>query len=364
VLTETLEGLDRLDGGGQGGALAAVERRLAFAAALRARSIEDHAEAWRATIDAVAASAKYGGLRIAPQMGLVPLGPDPVSGLFEFAHVGSGAVPRRDAGTQRLVVADDGALVLVLLPGGTFSMGAQRDAADDANYEPQAEPKEAPVRKVTLSPFFLSKYECTQAQWSAMTDGEKPSWYGAGTAAFSKEAITVRHPVEGVSWDDSARWLGRHLLTLPTEAQWEYACRAGTTTPWFTGRAASDLGNVANVADRFCQTHGGPPGWQYTTEVDDGHACHAPVGTYAANAFGLHETHGNVIEWCRDAFWSYVSGTDLTDPCVEHFDSRTARGGSWGYTAGYARSAYRTGFDPGYRVGAIGVRPARALDPE
>src|SRR6185295_3876987 len=121
----------------------------------------------------------YRGLTIRPQWGLHPLGKDPDSGLFEFAHVWSGSLPRRQDG--RLVQAPDAAIVFVLIPGGTFSMGS----AGVPDAKPHA---------VTLSsPYFLSKYECTQAQWERLTGGERPSYYNDGDAG--------RCPVEQVSWD-------------------------------------------------------------------------------------------------------------------------------------------------------------------
>ena len=129
---------------------------------------------------------------ITPQLGLVPLGEDPDSHLFEFAHLGSGSIPTRDE-KGHLVPEEDAAVVLVLIPGGTFQMGAQKEDKDGPNYDPEAEDDESPVHEVTLSPFFLSKYECTQAEWKAMTGGLDPSRYKAGQTLGDKP-LTAEEP--------------------------------------------------------------------------------------------------------------------------------------------------------------------------
>jgi len=355
VLADLLMGLTRLDA-----TLPEIGARHLFVRTLAARSIEAHRAEWSATIEAIASSPHYHGLRLAPQLGLVPLGPDPASGLFEFAHLGSGEVPRRDPESGRLVLKEEFALVLVLIPGTTFHMGAQMTNPEAPNHDPHANSDEAPVHEVTLSPYFVSKYECTQAQWDKLTGGQRPSRYGPGDA-FGGRQITLRHPVEQISWQDCDRWLGRHGLALPTEAQWECACRAGTDTPWFVGPNRAALGKVANIADAFCKANGGPASWQYSVDVDDGFVAHAPVGSLAPNAFGLHDVHGNVWEWTRDAYGAYRAAA-VTDPLVEGAGYHVYRGGGWNHVAGEARSAYRYTYDPGIRNFSLGVRPARAVD--
>jgi hypothetical protein len=169
-----------------------VRRRHEAASTLRERSIGAHRGAWEEATRAIAASPKYGGLRLAPQIGLVPLGPDPDSGLFEFAHIGSGRVPERDPGTRRLVPGDAFAIVLVLVPGGTFRMGAQTADPGAPNFDREAH-NEGPVHAVSLSPYFIGKHEITQAQWERMT-GERPSQYGPGDEHGGK-TLTAEHPV-------------------------------------------------------------------------------------------------------------------------------------------------------------------------
>jgi formylglycine-generating enzyme required for sulfatase activity len=358
VLAELVAGLSKL-ADGEAAVLTTVEARHALAARLEADSIDRHREAWAEVIAAIAGSSAYGGLEPRPVLGLVPLGKDPESGLFEFAHLGSGSVPVRDPETGRLVYAEDAAIVLVLVPEGTFLMGAQREDPARPNFDPMAQPVESPVREVTLRPYLIGKHECTQAQWAALTGGERPSTYGRG-AEIGGRTVTDRNPVENVSWDDATRWLARHRLRLPSEAEWEHACRAGTDTPWATGRELAALGEAANVCDAYCKTHGGPAGWRYTEEVDDGHTVHAPVGSYRANAYGLLDVHGNVLEWCADRDGSYDDapndGTAQTRGGGASF--RVFRGGCFSRIAAFCRSAYRLRFRPSVRDGFLGLRPA------
>jgi formylglycine-generating enzyme required for sulfatase activity len=364
VLLDLLADIERVaPETGEGGLVADVRSRHDAAASLRRRTVEEEGEAWRAVIQGVAASERYGGLRLAPEEGLVPLGADPASGLFEFAHPSSGSVPARDPGTGRLVLADDTAIVLVLVPPGRVRIGAQRDDPAGPNHDPEADDDEGPVHEVTLDACFVAKHELTQAQWARMT-GERPSRYAAGQR-FGGRGLTDRNPVENVSWEDAARWLPRYGLALPSEAEWEHACRAGTDAPWTTGPVASDVGRAGNVADAYLESHGGPRDWAYSLDVDDGHGVHAPVGSFAPNAFGLHDVHGNVWEWCQDRYRPTYrdAPTDGRPPPDEGSGGRVARGGSWYDSAPYARSASRAWYAPAARAGYLGVRSARPLTP-
>jgi formylglycine-generating enzyme required for sulfatase activity/serine/threonine protein kinase len=360
-----------VDPGPHRGRLADVRGRLAFAESVERETIARYESEWADAIRSIAdetESPKYQGLNMKPQLGLIPIGKDPDSGFWEFAHLqttapGTDPVPRRDA-HGRLGVTESMGLVFILLPGGTFKMGAARPGVDQAPSEPNVEAgaidNEAPITDVRLDSFFISKYEMTQRQWQAVV-GKNPSQYGPG-ASFGGKVVDLRNPVEQVSWEDCDAWLGRLGLILPTEAQWEYAARGGTTTARWTGPGPDGLAKAANLADAFLRKNGGLPNWRYES-WDDGYAAHAPVGSFAANPFGLHDVLGNVFEWCRDWFGGYAlparAGDGLRSPPASR--ERVLRGGSWNYDAPDARSAYRGFRAPGYRNFSIGVRPARVV---
>ena len=217
-------------------------------------------------------------------------------------------------------------LEFVLIRPGSFQMG-------------DAEAK--PMHKVTLTkPFYLGKYEVTQEQWQAVM-GANPS-SNKGT----------KLPVEQVSWDDCQQFLAKlaeagraagGVFRLPTEAEWEYACRAGTTTAFCSGDSEAGLGEY---------------GW-YNGNSESESKTH-PVGTKKPNAWGLCDVHGNVWEWCSDWKGGYSSeaATDPQGPAQG--SSRVLRGGSWLNAAGYCRSAGRLGYAPGYRGDSLGLRVAFA----
>ena len=253
--------------------------------------------------------------------------PPPPPGRAAVSVSGERAVP---LAAQRSLSAMG--IDMIACAGGTFSMGSRSGGSD-----------EQPVTTVTLSPFWLAKTEVTQAQWEALM-GSNPSYFKGGQL-----------PVENVSWDDAMefcrkltereRQAGRlptgTIYTLPTEAQWEYACRAGTT-----GDYAGGLDAMA----WYSKNSG------VTTRA---------VGTMRANAWGLHDMHGNVWEWCLDWYGPY-SGGRVTDPKGAPSGTiRVYRGGSWNVGANYARSAFR--YDeygyPDYRFNGFGFRPARSSVP-
>ena len=171
--------------------------------------------------------------------------------------------------------------------------------------------------------------------------------------------------MEGVSWEMCSRVLEHRLgLSLATEAQWEYAARAGTMAVWWTGNAKASLKDAANLADSFCKDNGGPLSWRYEEWLNDGYAVHAPVGSFRANAFGLHDVVGNLWEWCRDGWGERRGGEGNFRPGtgerrISGPRFRVSRGGSFKDTASVSRATKRNGLAPGYRGGPLGVRPAR-----
>ncbi|NEZ60339.1 formylglycine-generating enzyme family protein [Adonisia turfae] len=236
-------------------------------------------------------------------------------------------------------------LHMVLIPGGSFMMGSPED---EEGYEES----ESPLHKVTVSPFFMARYPVTQAQWKAVVaidqGGSKltadPSYFKGGN-----------HPVETVSWYDAIEFCARlkqhtdRPYRLPTEAEWEYACRAGKSTPFAFGNTISPEGVNYNGN----HTYGDGAKGEYrekTTPVD-----HFDI----ANAFGLSDTHGNVDEWCQDHWHSNYEGAP-TDGSAwgdkEEDLGRVVRGGSWGSDPRYCRSASRDSLTPGIRSSYIGFR--------
>jgi formylglycine-generating enzyme required for sulfatase activity/serine/threonine protein kinase len=339
----------------------AITSRLAFAEELEARSAEggDLATAWAEALPAI--SEAYPGLDLTPQAGLLPLGPDPDSGLWEFAHQMTG-IPAQRAPDGALVRTEETGMVLVLLPGGRFWMGAQSEDPSERNYDPQAQGDEGPVHPVELTAFFLSKYELTQSQWLRLT-GSNPSYY-QHPGGF---ASSLLHPVEQVSWQDCMTWLPRAGLMLPSEAQWEYGARAGTDTPWWTGPQRESLRerDAVNLADQAAAQAGAT--WaeiEDWPELHDGYPVHAPVGTYSANAFGLHDVAGNLWEWCLDGydegFYGRSPWVDPVAPWAGAAD-RVRRGGSFGHAALNARSALRISNTPSNAGNNLGVRPMRLV---
>jgi formylglycine-generating enzyme required for sulfatase activity len=339
-----------------------LERRLRFAEQLEERSRTGAAARalWTTAIAETRGSPPYAGLDLVPQLGLVPLGADPESGLQEFADLASGIPPQR-AADGRLVLDPESSVVFVLVPGGEARIGAQALDEGAPHFDPQAAEEESPVHSVHLDPFLVSKYELTQEQWLALT-GRNPSKYPQGVVVRGRE-MTGLSPAEQISWDEAALWLDRFGWMLPTEVQWEYAARAGTETPWWTGAERLTLEGACNVSDRFARDNGMT--WPRADgELDDGHLVHAPIGSFDANPFGLHDTVGNLFEWCREDLSAYVlaaaPGTGLRAGGPQ--DNRVVRGGSFTTPSQFARVSKRDSGPPALFNEAIGIRPVRPLE--
>ncbi len=350
------------------GLVAVLERRAAVLEGLADRTLLAAAAEWRAALASIADPAEcpmYGGLQMEPQLGLVPLGRDPESGLWEFVHLASGEPP--PAPPEEL------GIVLVLVPGGRVELGAQALDPERPGYDAEAQPSEwvmgadgPELLHAILAPFFIGKYEVNQAQWQRLV-GRRPSHSRSDTEP--SHVTSALHPVEQVDWSEARAGLSAVGLSLPTEAQWEYAARGGTSTPWWTGTARERALQRANLADqryaayRYERIRESPQ----VELCDDGFALHAPSGAFPPNPFGLHDTLGNVNEWVLDAgFIGYDKPHEVT---IDTFERRLwgeglriRRGGSFAQRATQARSAARQFSGPEYRNVDTGLRAARAVE--
>ena len=296
------------------------------------------ARLWAEVAADVAANPSYAGVqwhsgRLTPQLGLLPLGKCPQSGLWEFVHLQSGDAPSRKAdGTWEL--RPEVGLIFVLIPGGRIPR-EEHVGGDLARQW-------APLTEVDLSPFFLSKYEMTQAQWNRVSE-----WQGLHG---NPDPL---HPANFLSWQQCQATFTRCLgwIDLPTEAQWEYACRAGTTTAWWTGTTESSLEGAAQVDGLH--------------DVAAEFVHMLPVGSLRPNPFGLHDMHGNVWEWCKDTY----GGTGMRALDGDHSSDREGgadrifRGGSYLNSPSFARAGFRFSYAPGRRLPTLGLRPAMAVLP-
>jgi formylglycine-generating enzyme required for sulfatase activity len=244
-------------------------------------------------------------------------------------------------------------------------MGAERPTPErprgSPNVDPGCIPSQGPVHEVDLGPFFISKYELTQGQYEQW-EGENADLYVIETKDGTEDEALDR-PVVTLTWTQLRRLLRRRGLDLPTEAQWEYAARGGTTTVWWTGNDKESLRGAANLADQAAAREGAPwPQIQDWPDLDDGYAGPAPAGTYRPNPFGLHEITGNFWEWCRDRYGPYTDpvepGTGLR---ITPGQDPVLRGGSFAGVAQFAASANRNQASVDSLRPDFGARPARAL---
>jgi formylglycine-generating enzyme required for sulfatase activity len=245
---------------------------------------------------------------------------------------------------------------MVVIPAGRFTMGSPADEAGRDGAE-------APRHLVTIGrAFALGRTEVTFAEWDACAQaggcGHRPDDAGWGRG---------RRPVLDVSWDDArdyVTWLSRRTgarYRLPSESEWEYAARAGTETARFWGEAADRACSFANVHDRTSKSENG---YDWTHHAcDDGHATTAPVGSFDANGFGLHDVLGNLWEWTQDCWNRDYSGAPADQAARDSGDcgSRVVRGGPWSLAPWDVRSATRRKVGAIVRNTVIGFRVARQL---
>lgn len=295
----------------------------------------------------------------------------------------------------------------VLIPAGEFMMGSDASAETFAKTYPQYERKrflelgdEAPVHKVRITrAFYLGQHEVTVGQFRRFlqVSGYQPESEADGSGGYGYNpaydpALSVRgdafegrnpkyswrnpgfsqdddHPVVNVTWNDAlamCKWLSQaegKTYRLPTEAEWEYAARAGTSTQYYTGDDPQSLLGAANIFDADAAKNWGR--WSsYALAGHDDFAFTSPVGSFAPNAFGLYDMHGNAWEWTAD--WHddhYYANSPLNDPQGPATGNvRVRRGGSWHTWSFYARSSYRNWNAPDTRYTLVGMRLLREAD--
>ena len=228
-------------------------------------------------------------------------------------------------------------MMLVPIPAGEFMMGSPESEVTRDDHETQ--------HRVTLTKsFHLGRTEVTQGQWKAVM-GTTP-WKGKENVKEGGD-----YPATLVSWNDAVEFCSKLSekegvqYRLPTEAEWEFACRAETTTAYSFGNDESQLGDYT---------------WYVKNAEDVGQECAHIVGQKTPNPWGLYDMHGNVYEWCRDWYGEYPSGS-VTDPVGPSSGrGRVNRGGCWLDDAWFCRSAYRFWSTPSYRDGSLGFRVLRS----
>ena len=304
--------------------------------------------------------------------------------------------PKKPSDTKQ--ITNSIGMKLTLIPSGEFMMGSKESAEETAAFYRKAFGKqdvitnffkalysekeeltadafkdEHPQHRVRITrPFYLGTYHVTRGQFRQFVkdSGQKMGsekgdasdvndwWRNSGVRK------TDDHPVDCISWNDAVafcKWLSRKegkAYRLPTEAEWEYACRAGTTTHFYSGDDPETVAKVGNVADAAYSRQFSYRG--YAIKANDGYVFTSPVGKFKPNAFGLYDMHGNVYQWCADRYSAgYYAKSPVHDPTgPDSGDWRVVRGGCWGESAFRSASAFRFAMTPGQRGYPVGLRVA------
>jgi formylglycine-generating enzyme required for sulfatase activity len=312
--------------------------------------------------------------------------------------MGRPPVKKKDPPPRENIFLDLGnkvTLELVPIPAGTFQMGApvtDGDAYIKDEYvgdDSGGHMTETPQHEVTISKeFYLGKYPVTLGQFAQFyrekkyrTEPERDKKGGVGYNPATRQIIrlstnfnwnltgfsqTPDHPVVNVTWNDAQEfcaWLSKRLgknVRLPTEAEWEYAARAGTETRYFTGNEPASLRGFANIADQTLKNQGiiGSATWLYF-DFNDNHVFTSPVGSFKPNPWGLYDMTGNVFQWCADGKRTYEKQAEI-DPSGPTDDKdkklRIARGGAWTAGPRDCRCSYRREYSPSRRNLILGFR--------
>jgi formylglycine-generating enzyme required for sulfatase activity len=278
----------------------------------------------------------------------------PVLCLALALPLAGGADKPKEKKTLAKVITNSIGMKLKLIPAGSFMMGSPKDEKDRREDE-------GPQHRVRITkPFYLGVYTVTQKQYKEVR-GENPSWFskeGGGRNRVKDEGSTDDFPVENVSWHDAKKFCAKlsarakekkagRVYRLPTEAEWEYACRAGTTTPFHFGKSASSRqANFYGYAPYGGAARG--PNLERTCKV----------GSYKPNAWGLYDMHGNVWQWCADWYEEdYYKKSDKEDPKgPKGRGARVLRGGAWDHYGRICRAALRNWGPPVVRQNGVGFR--------
>lgn len=325
---------------GDTGTLAAVRERLRQLDLRVAPAMQRSQQQWQQCLaairqsDGTTATTQYHGLLLPELPGLLPLGKQPDTGLHEFldllSHPDDAPIPERDPATGRLPTDRDHGIVFVLLPPGMPRLGAFRGQPGLPQNDPEAADDELGGGLVNLDELLLARTELTAGQWARLSG-----------QPLRGDALL---PATGIDWQQARAVLGQYDLDLPTEAQWEYAARAGSPAPWHTGRDAFRVTDAA--------WFGPQP---------------QAVGLLQPNRFGLHDMHGNVAEWCRCEYLPYRESIAKAGDGRRERDGasgllqRVVRGGHCQQSALASRSSARRALAEDQRSELVGLRPLRLL---
>jgi formylglycine-generating enzyme required for sulfatase activity len=311
-------------------------------------------------------------------------------GLLALAMMGAAASPARAQAPAGVLHDCPDCPEMIVVPPGRFLMGASAGEEEREQVPQPYRTRSQPITEITIArPFAIGRYPVTRGEFAIFVaaTGHRAEG-GCFTLSFARDppqqfeeardwrspgfAQTDQHPVVCVSRADAqdyARWLGQRTgqpYRLPSEAEWEYAARAGTTTARFWDAAQGDICEYANVADRtFTRALNFGTDPRYNFACTDGHVHTAPVGSYRPNAFGLYDMLGNVWQWVDDCRNIGYQGRPVDAAAWREGDCTRGmvRGGSWYASPWSVRAGYRGSNTPGDRDSNIGFRVARAIEP-
>jgi len=237
-------------------------------------------------------------------------------------------------------------------------LAGKRPTATELNHLTRWYKNEVGVHEIGLEPFFLARHELTTGQYRRIVGSTNP----VRKSSRESDVQHPRLPIHGLTFLETTRLLDAHGLVLPTEAQWEHACRAEHRRHWSTGDRLADLRGHANLFDAKAQEQYPPPSGFHPSLWSDGSPGCSRVGALTTNDFGFFDMHGNLTEWCLDRFGSYsLPTTPGTGERHSKSERRIVRGGSFLDIPMAARTTARASRPADFRSHTLGVRPSRKL---